>query len=39
MIGGKIFWDWNENGMVDFTESIADVNVTISSTDGTLYMK
>ena len=34
MIGGKIFWDWNENGMVDFTESIADVNVTISSTDG-----
>ena len=36
MIGGKIFWDWNENGMVDFTESIADVNVTISSTDGTV---
>ena len=36
IIGGKIFWDWNENGMVDFTESIADVNVTISSTDGSV---
>ena len=33
-IGGKVFWDFNDNGVVDFTEAVADVNVTITSPEG-----
>ena len=33
LIGGKIFWDFNENGVVDITETIENASVTISSSD------
>ena len=35
-IGGKVFWDFNNNSLVDFLEEISDANLSISSLDGTL---
>ena len=35
-IGGKIYWDFNNNSIADFSEEIANANVSISSLDGNL---
>ena len=34
MIGGKIFWDLNENDLPEIGEGIDSVNVSISSDSG-----
>ena len=35
-IGGEIYWDFNENSVVESSETIAGANVTVTSLDGTL---
>ena len=35
-IGGEIYWDFNENSIVESSETIAEANVTVTSLDGTL---
>ncbi len=35
-IGGNIYWDFNENGEIDSTESIPEANVTVTSSDGNI---
>ncbi len=36
LIGGKIYWDFNENEIADLTEIVTEANVSISSSDGTI---
>ena len=36
LIGGKIYWDFNENDIADLSELVADANITITSSDDTL---
>ena len=31
LIGGKIYWDFNENDIADLSELVADANITITS--------
>ena len=36
LIGGKIYWDFNENGVADLTEIVTDANVTLTSSDSSM---
>jgi hypothetical protein len=36
LIGGKIYWDFNENDITDVSELVAGANITITSSDDTL---
>ena len=36
LIGGKIYWDFNENDIADLSELVAGANITITSSDDTL---
>ena len=36
LIGGKIYWDFNENEIADLSELIADANISIASSDESL---
>ena len=36
LIGGKIYWDFNENEIADSSELVADANITITSSDDSI---
>ena len=36
LIGGKIYWDFNENDVADLSELVSDANISITSSDDTL---
>jgi uncharacterized repeat protein (TIGR01451 family) len=39
LIYGKIYWDFNENGIADFSELISEANITATSLDGNLQFE
>ena len=34
LIGGKIYWDFNQNDIADLSELISEANITVTSIDG-----
>ena len=36
LIGGKIYWDFNENDIADLSELVANADVTVTSSDESL---
>ena len=34
LIGGKIYWDFNQNDIADLSELISEANITVTSLDG-----